>query len=94
MFAFLTSMGVGLFALVNLRFSEVQLEIDRTKAFYLAEAAISLSINSLKHSGTGSVGPVTLADGSEYRASVSGGIVTGIGKVAGITKELEVTFSS
>ena len=96
---FLAMIGLSLIALVLSRSLSVEFEIKRLKAFYLAEAAISMSLNELKKDidpddlGRGSIAP-TKFEGGTYEAFIDKktGVITGIGEFDGVRREIEVKY--
>ena len=96
---FLAVIGLSLIALVFSRVLSVEFDIKRLKAFYLAEAAIAVSLNELKEDidpddmGKGVV-PVTKFEGGAYEAIINKktGIITGIGEFDGVRREIEVKY--
>ena len=98
---FLSVIGLSLLALVFSRVISVELEMNRIKAFYLAEAGIAASINELKkdvdvsRTGTGNI-LRTKFHGGYYEAKVNQrlGTITGIGDSADVLREIEIKYKT
>jgi len=99
--SFLAVIGMSLLALVFSRVLSVELEMNRMKAFYFAEAGIAASINELKkdvdesRTGTGNI-PRTKFNGGYYQAKVNQrlGTITGIGDSADVIREIEIKYKT
>ena len=98
-FSFLGIIGLSLIILTYSTLITVESEIQRFKAFYLAESGIAVALNALKRGTEISgdiyyeIGPEELGSGS-YKAIIDSatGTITGIGEIDDIQRTIEVKY--
>ena len=99
--SFLSILGLSLIAFVFSRVIKAEMEVERLKAFYFAEAGIAISLSELKRNmdfnenGIGNVPATPFKDGMyEAVANQETGIITGIGECEGIRREIEIKYKA
>jgi len=98
---FLSVMGMALISYLYSQQVKVMLELDRLKAFYLAEAGISKSICELRRdsdedgNGVGNVVKTQLGEGF-YRAyhNFKNSTITGIGEYNQVSRRVQIKYSA
>lgn len=98
---FLSTFGMSSIVLILSRTTQSNLELDRIKAMYLAEAAISQSIYEIKrnrdldNNGVGNVLKDKLGGGT-YKAShnFQVSVITGTGEYNGIKRKISIRYSA
>lgn len=98
---FLSVMGMSLITYLYSRSSRSTLELDRLKAFYLAEAGISKSVYELRwdtdldNNGVGNVLSTKLGGGT-YRAihNPQASTITGIGEYNKVKRIVQIKYSA
>ncbi|MFH1397729.1 MAG: hypothetical protein ABIH27_04180 [Candidatus Omnitrophota bacterium] len=97
---FLAVLGMSLLGLLFSRISLSLLNIDRLKAFYLAEAGIAKSLNELKtdmdydRNGTGNVKPTKLGEGTFWaNHNFQTSIITAVGMVNNVKRTIQIKYA-
>lgn len=97
---FLAVMGMNLLGLLFSQLSISILELDKLKAFYLAEAGIAKSINELRHNidydgnGTGNISKMRLADGTFWAwHNFPTFTITATGEVNEIKRTIQIKYT-
>ncbi len=100
MLVFLAVMGMSLLGLLFSRATITFLELDRLKAFYLAEAGIAKSINELRlnidydGNGIGNISRMKLGDGVFWaRHNFPTFTITATGEVNKIKRTIQIKYS-
>ncbi len=98
---FLSVLGMHLIVYLLSRTTKVTLELDRTKAYYLAEGAIAKSVYELKSNedpDNNGLGNILLTDlgGGTYKAihDFQTSIITGTGQYNDVKREIQLQYSS
>jgi Tfp pilus assembly protein PilX len=99
-FSFVGVLGLSLVDYLTVRQSSIALEIDRLKALYLAEAALSHAIYEIKNdfdedgNGLGNIEPTALGGGtysSIHDPHVL--VITGVGEYNQVKRRLQIKYS-
>jgi len=98
---FLSTLGMSSIAYLYARSSKSTLELDRLKAFYLAESGISKSIHELRrdidldNNGVGNVLDTKLGGGT-YKAihNSQASTITGIGEYNKVKRIIQIKYSA
>lgn len=97
---FLAVMGMSLLGLLFSRITLSMLELDRLKAFYLAEAGIAKSINELRlnidydANGIGNISRTRFGDGTFWaRQDFATFTITAIGEVNKIKRTIQIRYN-
>jgi len=98
---FLSVLGLGLMTYLMSRQAKSNLELERLKALYLAEAAIARSIHELRidndedNNGLGNIIATSLGGGS-FRANhnFQASTITGIGEYQGVKRTIQIKYSA
>ncbi len=97
---FLSVMGMSLLGVLFSRATISLLEIDRLKAFYLAEAGIAKSINELRHNidydnnGMGNISQMRLDNGVYWaRHNFQTSTITASGEVNKVKRTIQIKYS-
>ena len=97
---FLAVMGMSLLGLLFSRVTMSMLELDRLKAFYLAEAGIAKSINELRHNidydgnGIGNISQMKLGDGMFWAShNFQTSTITATGEVNQIKRIIQIKYN-
>ncbi|HDZ76922.1 MAG TPA: hypothetical protein ENH41_02415 [Candidatus Omnitrophica bacterium] len=93
----LALIGMSLVSLTLSRITSIDLEVDRVKALYLAEAGIARSLYELKkgidvdNDGMGIISPTKFADG-EFSVTYNSALFTftATGKVNGVERSIQL----
>lgn len=98
---FLAALGMSLIAFLYSRLSYAQMQLDRLKALYLAEAGISRAIWELRFErdpdadGPGNIPPTKLGDGSFWvRHNFQTSTITSTGEVNKIRRTVQIRYSA
>jgi Tfp pilus assembly protein PilX len=97
---FLSVMGMSLLGMLYARSTVSLLEVDRLKAFYLAEAGIARSVYELRHNidysgdGIGNISRTKLGDGEFWAAhNFITSTITATGEVNSIKRTIQIKYS-
>jgi type II secretory pathway component PulK len=99
--AFLSTLGLSLVTFLISRLAQSSLELERLKAYYLAEAGIAQSVYELRwardvdNNGLGNVLKTPLAGGS-FRAfhSLQTATITGVGEFNNVIRKVQIKYSA
>ena len=99
--SFMAFLGMGVVGFLLARTTRANLEVDRLKALYLAEAGLAHSIHELKtdmdkdNNGLGNVLKTEFAGGS-YKAfhNFQLSTITGVGEYNHITRQVQIKYTS
>jgi Tfp pilus assembly protein PilX len=97
---FLSVLGMSLIAFLFSRISYTELEADRLKALYLAEAGISMAIWELRYdldvngNGLGNIAVTTFGDGKFWaRHNFQTSTITATGVVNGSRRTVQIKYT-
>jgi Tfp pilus assembly protein PilX len=100
-FSFLAVLGMSLMAFLSSRIFYSQLQLDRLKAIYLAEAGIAKAIWELRfdvdpdNNGTGNIAETGLGEGVfRARHDFQSATITATGRVNRITRVVQIKYNA
>ncbi len=98
---FLATLGLSLMAFLLSQSAYAQMQVDRLKAFYLAEAALAKSLHELKTGidkdgeGAGNIPAAQLGAGTCWaKHDFSTSTITASGKVNKVTRKVQIKYSA
>lgn len=100
-FAFFSTIGLSLIALLYSHITSIQLEIDRLKAGYLAEAGIAQSLYEIRvgidqdSDGIGNIKPRRLNSGEFWvEHDIHASVIIATGEANGVRRTMQIRYSS
>ncbi len=100
-FTFLTVLGMSLITFLFSRGTQSQIQLDRVKALYLAEAGIAKAIWELRYEldpdggGPGNISETKLGDGTFWaRHNFQASTITATGQVNKVQRTVQIKYSA